>query len=175
MIKIGRFFRETVEKKLKEDIEKSGGIFVFQYSGLSSVQMTLLRSCVREARGRVFVSKNSILRRALQGANLQGLDGFVDGPTAVVFFAEDICLISRAIIKFIKENPSLNLGAAFYQNRILSKKEIEDISNLPSKETLRAQAVMLLKFPITNLVYTLQGNLNKLAVILNQIKDKKDK
>lgn len=174
MTKLGRFFRETVEKKLKEDFKKSESLFLIQYAGLSSVQMTLLRNNLKHANSRLFVTKNSLMRRVLKDVKIEGLESCLAGPTAVVFTSQDITATSKVLIKFAKENTSLNLSGAFFQNRVLNKKDIEAISALPSKEALRAQIVMLLKSPLTNLVYTLKGNLNKLVIALNQIKEKKE-
>ncbi len=170
---IGRFFRATTEEKLKQDMKSSDIIFMAQYSGLSSVQMTSLRNSLRLVKSRVFVTKNTLINRALKSSNIEGVSQFVKGPTAVIFSCEDISAISKSLVKFAKENPALSLNGAFFGNRILEKKDIESIAALPSKDELRAQVVMSIKSPLAGLVFTLQGALNKLVIVLNQIKDKK--
>lgn len=173
MTKIGKLFRETVDKRLQKEIKNSDTLLMLQYSGLSSVQMTLLRTVLKEAQSRLFVTKISLIRKALKDAKIEGLDSFLEGPTAIVFAPKDISNISKVLAKFAKENTQVNLRGAYFEKRILNKKDLQAISELPSKDILIATVVFSIKAPLSNLVYTLQGNLNKLVTILNQIKDKK--
>ena len=173
-MKLGKFFRNAVTEKLKKDIEKSDSLFVLRYSSLSSPQMTLLRYILKqEGKSSLLVSKNSLIRRALKDARIEGLDSFCEGPTALVFGLQDIARISKLLTKFAKENQNLILKGAYYQGSVLKPKDIESIAKLPSKDVLIAQAVSAIKAPLTGLVWTLQGILNKLVVVLGQIKDKK--
>ena len=173
MIKTGSFFRKTVIEGLRKDIGKSESLFVVQYSGLSSVQMTALRICLKNTKSRLLVAKNALIRRALKDSSIEGLDSFFEGPVALIFGEKDIAATSKALSKFVKENQSLVVRGGFYNQRILSSKDIESICQLPSKETLRAQVVGALQSPLAGLVFTLKGSLNKLVIVLNQIKEKK--
>ena len=56
---------------------------------------------------------------------------------------------------------------------LLKQKDIESIAKLPSKEVLIAQVVSILKSPLSGLVFTLGGLLNKLVIVLNQIAQKR--
>ena len=65
------------------------------------------------------------------------------------------------------------MKGAYYKGSLFKQKDIENIAKLPSKEVLIAQVVYALKSPLAGLVFTLGGVLNKLVIVLNQIKDKK--
>lgn len=173
MIKIGSFFRKSIIERLKKDIQKCESLFVVQYSQLSSPDMTALRSSLKKAQSRLIVTKNTLVRRALKGAEVTGLDPQLDGQVALVFGEKDIAATSKVLAKFAKGNQNLVLKGAWYNNRLLNSKDIENISNLPSKEILRAQVAGVLQAPLAGLVFTLKGSLNKLVIVLNQIKEKK--
>lgn len=173
MIKIGSFFRKAVIEGLQKEIGKSESIFVVHYSGLSSVAMTALRISLSKTKSRLLVAKNTLIRRALKDAHIDGLDSLFDGQAALVFGEKDVAVTSKALTKFAKDNKSLLLKGGFYNNRIFTTKDIERVSNLPSKETLRAQVVGALQAPLAGLVFTLKGSLNKLVIVLNQITEKK--
>ncbi len=173
MIKVGSFFRKSVIEGLKEDIRKCESLFVIQYSKLSSIDMTTLRNSLKVAKSRVIVAKNTLVRRAFQDAQVTGLDTLLEGQVALVFGEKDIAATTKALTKFAKGNQNLVLKGGLYNNRTLNTKDIENISNLPSKETLRAQVVGALQAPLAGLVFTLKGSLNKLVIVLNQIKEKK--
>lgn len=173
-MKLGNFFRNAVIERLKKDVAASKSLFVLQYSSLSSHQMTILRNTLKEeGKSSLMVTKNSLMRLALKDSRIEGIGELCEGPTALVFGPEDIACASRVLTKFAKENQNLVLKGGYYKGSVLRQKDIENISRLPSKEVLIAQVVSALKAPLSGLVFALQGNLNKLVVVLNQIKDKK--
>ena len=173
MIKAGSFFRKTVTAQIEKALAKSDSIFVLGYSGLTSIQMTDLRSSLKQNQSRILVTKNSLMHRALKHSNIDGLNGLISGPTALVFSSQDIAAIAKMLIQFAKAHQSLVLKGALFQQQLFDHRALETLSRLPSKETLRAQLVMALKGPLSGLVLTLKGNFNKLVLVLNQIKDKK--
>jgi large subunit ribosomal protein L10 len=185
MIKAGSFFRKTVVAQLEKAILESDSIFVIGYSGLTSIQMTNLRTSLKQNQSRILVTKNSLMHKALKDSKIDGLNGLISGPTAMVFSQQDIAAIAKTLTQFAKAHQSLVLrGALFHpalacesgaKQRLFDNKALEALSKLPSKEALRAQVVEALKSPLCGLVFTLKGNLNKLVVILNQIKEKKGK
>lgn len=170
---IGSFVRGSLVEGLKKEIGESESIFVVQYSGLASNQMTNLRKALRSNQSRLLVTKNALIRRALAGAQAQSLEPLIDGQIALIFSYGDIAAASKALTAFVKENQSLVLKGGSFRKRTLSKEDIDAIAKLPSREALLGQLVSALMSPLSGLVYTLKGNLNKLVVILNQIKEKK--
>lgn len=179
MIKPGTFFRKTVVSQLEKALAQSDSIFVLGYSGLTSIQMTNLRTSLKQNQSRILVTKNSLMHKALKDSKIDGLNGLISGPTALVFgHQQDIAAIAKTLIPFAKAHQSLVLKGALSRpalsgvnQRLFDNKDLEALSRLPAKETLRAQVVMALKSPLAGLVWTLKGNLNKLVVILNQIRD----
>ena len=150
--KIGKKIKESIINRLKKDITGADILFLFQYSGLSSVQMTLLRNLLKGSQSQVLVTENSLMRKALKESKIEGLDEAVEGPLAIVFSTGDICTASKVLTKFAKENEKLVLKKAYYRERVFDNKEIETISSLPSREMLQAQVVMSIKAPLSSFV-----------------------
>ena len=169
--KLGKTIKESVVNRLKKEISGASSLFILEYLGLSSVQMTLLRNSLRGPQSQVLVTKNSLIRKALKESKIEGLDNAIEGPLAIVFSSDDICATSKILVKFAKENEKLILKRAYYQERVFSGKEIEAISNLPTRKVLLAQAVGSMKAPLSGLVFCLSGILNKFVLVLNQIKE----
>ncbi|HNW39955.1 MAG TPA: 50S ribosomal protein L10, partial [Candidatus Omnitrophota bacterium] len=61
------------------------------------------------------------------------------------------------------------------QDKLLSLKDIEVMSTLPSKEALRGKVVVVLNMPISKLVTVLNQTLKKFVYCLDQIKQSKSK
>ncbi len=175
MIKVSSFFRNSIIERLKKDIGSSDSLFIIQYSGLSSNQMTALRKELSAAKSQLLVTRNTLIRRALKDSHQEGVGALVEGPSALVFGYNNIAAIAKALAKFLKENQNLIIKGGAFRNRILNKADVEHIANLPSEEALRAQVVSSLMSPLVGLVFTLKGNLSKLVVVLNQIQEKKSK
>ena len=97
----------------------------------------------------------------------------VEGPCGLVFTKEEPVVTSRVLYDFSRQHEQLKLEAGFLEDRVLDKKDIETLARLPSKEVLRYQAVVVLKSPITGLVFVLKQILTKFVYCLDQIKNKK--
>jgi large subunit ribosomal protein L10 len=173
MKKIGIIIKEYLEKDLQERIKTSSGFFVIKYSGLSGPDLSCLRQVMRDCGARFLVVKNSIARRALKACNLDISAQALEGPCGFVFATDALVETAKAIYNFAKEHEQLKYEAGFVENRLVSKNEIEGLAKLPSKELLRAQLVGGLNAIILRLVWVLNGNLRKLVLCLEQIKNKK--
>ncbi|MFA4984004.1 MAG: 50S ribosomal protein L10 [Candidatus Omnitrophota bacterium] len=173
MKKLGLLVKEISENRVKGYLKDSNSVFVLKYSGLSSPDMTSLRQVLTGINASLFVVKNSIARRALKERGLEDLIKSVEGPCGFVFAKDEPVGVCKTLCGFAKDHEKLKLEGGFFNERLLDNKEIEAISKLPSKEILRAQAVMTLKSPITNIVMVLGATLKKFVCCLDQIKQKK--
>lgn len=174
MAKLGLLFRETLEGRLKKQLKESKSFFIIKYSKLSSPDMTILRHALKVSSAKLVVAKNSIARRALKDSGLEDLVKFVEGPCGLVFVKDEPVGTSRALYNFSREHEQLKLECGFLEDRVLNQKDIETLAHLPAKEVLRAKAVMVLKSPISGLVFVLKQTLTKFVYCLEQIKAKKE-
>jgi large subunit ribosomal protein L10 len=91
----------------------------------------------------------------------------------MIFFKDEPVDTSRVLCTFRKDHDKLVLEGGFLIDRLLTRKDIETMSKLPSKDVLRAQVVMTLNAPILGLVIVLNQTLKKFVYCLDQIKQKK--
>ena len=173
MKKLGVIVKETQELSIREHAKDAEGILVVRYSGLSGPDMTALRQVLRDTRSTLCVVKNSVARRALKDAGVEGFLKTLEGPCGIVFVRDEPVDASKALYTFIKDHEPLKVAGGVLKDRLLAAGEIEALSRFPSKDVLRAQAVGALKAPITGLVFVLKGNLRKLLVCLDQIRKKR--
>jgi len=173
MKKLGLIFKETSENRIKDTLESSNAVFIVKYSGLSGLDLNILRKNLKGTNASLFVVKNSVARRALKAAGRENLVGSVEGPCAMVFAKDEPVGASKVLCGFMKEHEPLKLERALLKNKIIEKKDIESMSKLPSREVLRAQVVGALNAPIFGLAFTLNQVLSKFVYCLDQIKQKK--
>ncbi len=173
MKKIGLIFKETQKDLIRNNIKESGIFLVVKYSGLSSPDLTSLRQTLKKVRANMFVVKNTVARRALKEAGFESIIKSIEGPCGLIFVQDEPVSASKVLYNFAKDREALKLEGGVINNRIIDRKEIEMLAKLPSKEVLRAQVVGGLKSPITRIVLVLNGNLRKLVICLDQIRQKR--
>lgn len=150
---------------LKDKLAKAKGVVLADYSGLTHKQTEELRAKLKAVSGEFLVVKNSLFKLASSTTayNLtENNPSLVTGPTAVILAYDDILLPLKELYKFIKAYslPKVRLGRL--ENLDYSTEKLAALAALPSKETL-----------ISQLLYTLNANTQKLAYLLDQIKNKK--
>jgi large subunit ribosomal protein L10 len=175
MKKIGQLVKETSESRIKDSFKASQGLIIVKYSGVSSPAMSILRKTLKGAGSDLFVVKNSIARRAMKELGLEGLIPSIQSPCGMIFFKDEPVDASRVLCAFRKEHEKLVLEGGLLQDKLLTLKDIELMSTLPSKDVLRGKLVVALNGPIAKFVIVLNGTLKKLVVCLDQIKQKKSK
>ena len=175
MKKIGQLVKETSQNRIKDSFKKSAGLIIVKYSGVSSPDMSILRKILKGSGADLFVVKNSIARRAMKELGLDGLVPSIETPCGMIFFKDEPVDTSRILCAFRKEHAKLVLEGGLLQDKVLTLKDIELMSSLPSKEALRGKLVVTLNAPIVKFVVVLNQTIKKFVYCLDQIKQNKDK
>lgn len=163
---------------LIDKFESAKSVIWTTYAGISVSDQTKLRFDVVQAGGEFTVSKNNLIKLALQkklGDDLpQEILDSLEGPTAVLFCNDDAIAPLKALVTFAKQHnlPELKLG--YMDDKILSVQEVKDLSELPSKDELIAKLVSQLQAPISGFYTVTSGTLKGLVQVLKAIKDKKE-
>lgn len=150
-------------EELAEKIKKAKLVLLTDYKGINVADITEIRAKLRGVNAEYKVIKNNITRRALQAANIEGLEEFMEGTTAVILGYEDYLEPSKVIYEYTKNNDFYKIKAGIIEGKVTSSEEIITLAKLPSRETLIAQ-----------LAGALLGNISKLAVALDQVAKQKE-
>ncbi len=151
-------------KALAEEFKNAGLIMLVDYRGINVADDTALRKTVREANGKYTVTKNNIVRRALEANGFEVENSLVEGPTAVITTTEEYLPVLKAIYKFSNSNKDYyDIKVGVLEGKTVSKEELEVLAKLPSREEL-----------IAKLAGALLANVTKLAATLDAVKVKKE-
>ena len=113
---------------------------VLDFKGLTIKEMSDLRAKLRSNNGICKVTKNSLMRRAIDGeSNWTNLESLLTGTNAFVLIKDDVGSAVKAIQTFQKETNKSETKGALFEGKLLSESEIKEIANLPSKEVLMAK------------------------------------
>ncbi len=97
-----------------------------------------------------------------------------DGPNAIISIHKDPISAARVIAGIAKEVPSLKLKAGYPGERVITVEDILKLATCRHGKCCLGKLVGILKGQPARLVYALSGNLNKLVLVLNSIKNQKE-
>ncbi len=132
--------KKQIVEEIKGLLDKAEMALVLNYQGLSIKEMSDLRSRLEESNGICKVTKNTLMRKAIDGnASWSGLESFLTGTNAFVLVKGDVGSALKAVQTFQKETKKSETKGGLYEGKLLSQDEIKAIAALPSKEVLMAQ------------------------------------
>ncbi|MFN4220437.1 MAG: 50S ribosomal protein L10 [bacterium] len=176
------------ERKLKEvkDILNSKLVIFSLYQkpgvNLKAWDFVKYNMEIEEVGGDIRVTKNSLLKIALEELNYKELSPKIRGAIVVNYTKEDPIALAKKLNelingfrkeKNIKEDiPEILFG--IFEGKVISKEEIKTLAQLPSREVLLSQLAGTLKAPVSKLASTLNAIILKLLWALQALKEKKE-
>jgi large subunit ribosomal protein L10 len=160
--------------QLRETLAAADTVFLLENTGLSVNELNQLRSRVRGIDASYRVFKNSVVKLAVAGTELEVLRPHLVGPKALAFTGGDGVALAKVLKEFMKDHPALSLEQAYMEGELVDAEAARNIADLPSREELVARLLYLLQSPIRRLVVALAAPTRGLAVVINEIGKKKE-
>lgn len=162
------FVVEDLTKRFKD----AKSAVALDYQGLTVKDSEALRRQITEAGGKLVVAKNTLLKLALKSAKRKAhsakeIEDKLQGPTAVVFAEEDELAPLQKLGKFIAEKGMPKLKFGLFGDDIFDAEKLLALAKLPGRNVLLGRLVGAMASPSYGLVGVLNGNLRRLAYILN--------
>jgi large subunit ribosomal protein L10 len=160
--------KKVLEKKqsdvalIKEKFEKSKIVILTDYRGINVGDVTRIRKDLRKDNSEYLVAKNSILKFAAKDAKIEGLNEFLEGPTAITFSYEDYVAPAKVLNDFAEKNEFYKIKGGVMDGKVITAAEVIKLAKLPSKQML-----------LTQLATVLLANIRNVAVVLDQVREKK--
>ena len=154
--------KEEEVSKLAEKLKEAKIILLTDYRGINVADVTKLRADLRNTNSEYKVIKNNIIKRALDANGESGLEDLLEGPTARVIGTEDYLEPSKVIYNFSKNNEFYKIKGGIIEGKVMTAEEIITLAKLPSRQELMAK-----------LAGALLGNITKLAVALDAVREQK--
>ncbi|MGD9141084.1 MAG: 50S ribosomal protein L10, partial [bacterium] len=107
-------------------------------------------------------------------ADIDGVEDFIDGPTAVAISTKDSTAPARVLAAFMKEAQKMAFRGGYLDGRAYSAEEVKEISRLPGRDGLMALLIGTLNAPMASIVWSLEGTLRGLVSVIDQIAKKKE-
>ncbi len=171
--------KTTVIEELKEKISQSPFFYLADSSAMTVEQVNTLRRRFFELGIQMRVVKNTLAKKALEGAasdskNYEGLYEALKGPTAILF-TEVANAPAKVIKEFRKEKDGdkPQIKAAYIDEAIyIGDDQLDALANLKSKEDLLGELIGLLQSPMSNLLSQLNSGGQNVMGLLKALEER---
>lgn len=153
--------KQPIIDEISATIKDAASVIIVKYSGITVAQDTAFRKQLREAGVTYKVYKNTLMNRAFQGTEFEGLCEKLKGTNALAVSKDDATAPARIVSNFAKGCPALEIRAGVVEGVIYDAEGMKAIADIPSREELLSKFLGSIKSPITNF-----------ARVLNQIAEK---
>nr|WP_294495098.1 50S ribosomal protein L10 [uncultured Mediterraneibacter sp.] len=153
--------KQPIVQAIAEEIKDAESVVLVDYRGLTVAQDTELRKQLREAGVVYRVYKNTMMKRAFEGTAYEGLESYLEGPSAIAISKGDATAPARILCKFAKDTPALELKAGVVEGTVYDVAGLSELSKIPSREEL-----------LSKLLGSIQSPLANFARVINQIAEK---
>lgn len=157
--------KQQLTASLHQDLSDTVCVVVTHQTGLSVAEVTQLRRQMRSAGARYRVTKNRLVKRALEGTPFEALAPLFAGPTAIAF-SQDPVAAAKAAVEYANRNTKLTIVGGGLQGQLLDEAGVKALATLPSLDELRGKLIGLIQAPATKLAILLQTPAGQLARVL---------
>jgi large subunit ribosomal protein L10 len=139
----------AVVDEIRTKLAEADATVLTEYRGLSVHALADLRRSLRGSGTEYKVFKNTLARRAIEGAGYDEITSMFEGPVALAFVRGDAAAAAKALRDFGRDNPSLVVKGGLLGERIITSADIEALADLPSREVMLTQVAGMFQAPLT--------------------------
>lgn len=159
---------------LNKDFQESPHALLVGFQGITVADDERLRRELREANLKYRVVKNTLAMRATEGTAMAQVKDSFKGATAVALSTNDPVTLAKVMTKWAKEKPIFSFRAAIVEGTAIDVKDIEALSNMPSKEVLISKMMFLINSGAQRLAVATAGVARNLTIVVDQVRAQKE-
>jgi large subunit ribosomal protein L10 len=142
--------KDAVVSSIKEKIEKSQAVFLTNLVGIPSVDSVRIRKNVRDAKGHMVVTRNTLFARAAKGTFAEGLLAELKGSSCVAFAYEDAAAIAKIVNDASGEFENIvTIRGGQLGTQKLSKADVVALAKLPSRPQMLGTLLATFNAPVS--------------------------
>jgi len=114
------------------------------------------------------VVKNNIAEIASEGTPAGQVLKGLKGMTSLAYTATDPVALAKALTAYAKANPSFTFKAGVVEGRVIDIRALEDLANMPPRETILAKLLYLINAPAQRLAGAISAVGRNVAAAIDQ-------
>jgi large subunit ribosomal protein L10 len=152
--------KQALLEEVKEKIDLQDGFILASYDKLDANAIAGMRSELVKAGGDMFVVKKRIFAKAAIDKNITYSLDELEGHVLLAMGKGNFPAVAKELFKVKKETKALKILGGFFEDKKCAASEVEQISNLPSLDEMRAQILGLLEAPMGQTLATIEALLS---------------
>lgn len=169
-----RSAKEKIVAEMNAKLQDARLAALAEYRGLTVEKMSVLRNSLRPSQTQLKVVKNTLLGLAAKNTAASILEPHLKGPVAVAINQSDVVEATKALVDFAKKNPEFDIKVAVLDGKLLSKVDLQTLSELPSREVLLARLLSVMIGVQGSFVNVLAAMPRSLVQVLSAYRDKRE-
>lgn len=148
-------------------INRSQAIFLTEYTGMSVAKMEVLRGEIRKADGALHVTKNTLLRYALEQTGRPVPEELLNGQVATGFALGEAPVLAKTLVDYAKKDELLKLRGGILGDRLINASQVDSLARLPSLDELRAQILGMIRTPAQNVTSAVANGVRQVMNVID--------
>jgi len=159
--------KEQILGEIKEAFTDVTSVIIADYRGVTVPVVTAMREDFRQAGCHYRVLKNSLVKIAVKGSDMEPMSALMVGPTAVIWTHDAPQAPAKLALKWAKEEPKFKVKGGFFDGAVLDPVGVAELASLPGKDELRASLLMTFLAAPQDLVRTIIAGPQNFAYVLD--------
>jgi large subunit ribosomal protein L10 len=143
--------KSTVVSELKSKVVGSNLVVVAHYRGLTDKQLYDMRLSLKSKDCGMKIAKNTLVRLAVKGTELEAITSHLKGPTAILY-SQDPVALSKVVSDTLKQAEALKFQVGFMDKALVSESTVQNLAKLGSLDEVRAAFIGRLRAVQSNFV-----------------------
>ncbi|MDE0243309.1 MAG: 50S ribosomal protein L10 [Candidatus Kaiserbacteria bacterium] len=152
---LSRSQKESAVATIKENVTKAKTLVFVRFDKVTAEEMNALRTSCANEDVHFIVAKKTLLRKAFDGADIDGEFPSLDGEVALAS-SEDLLASARIMGEQSKQlEDRLHIIGGVFEGAFTPEGQMQVIADIPPLKTLYAQFLMVIRSPIQGFVSVL--------------------
>ena len=172
---VNRTQKEEFVEKLRADLANAKSVILTSYQGIEVNVVNELRSTFRENNVEYHVVKNTLAKLAIKDTDMEIMSDHLKGPVAIAYSHEDAVSPAKVIKDFAKEHKDkFFVKGAYLDGEMLDEAGVQRLADLPTKEELQVQLLLLFQAGPTQMLRTLSAGPQSLLMVFEAKRQKEE-
>lgn len=159
--------KEQVIGEIKENFAGVMSVVLADYRGLDVPTVTEMRHEFAKAGCSYRVLKNTLVKIAIQGTELEPMSAYLSGPTALIWSTDSPSAPAKLAVKYAKEQKSFVIKGGFFEGQAIDLAGVTQLSTMPDKPELQSTLLMTFIAAPTDFVRQLAAGPQEFVYLLD--------
>lgn len=160
--------KEATVKELSDLLRRANVTILTEYRGMKVSDLNDLRRQLRQSQAEYHITKNTLVKRAVEALGFAAPQDLLQGPTAMVFCFGDLNTPAKTILEYARGSKTFKIKGGMFQKRPLTAAEVQSLATLPPREYLIGQLLGSVQLPLASLIGAVESPMRSLIYVLQE-------